>query len=41
LSLTINAIPALIHSARPDGYIDFLNKGWLDFCRLTEEVGMR
>jgi PAS domain S-box-containing protein len=39
LSLTINAIPALIHSARPDGYIDFLNKGWLDFVGLPlEEV---
>ena len=39
LSLMINAIPALIHSARPDGYIDFLNKGWLDFLGLTlEEV---
>ena len=39
LSLMINAIPALIHSARPDGYIDFLNKGWLDFLGLPlEEV---
>ncbi len=39
LSLMINAIPALIHSARPDGYIDLLNKGWLDFLGLPlEEV---
>ncbi len=41
LNLMINAIPALIHSARPDGYIDFLNKGWLDFfgLPLQEVVG--
>jgi PAS domain S-box-containing protein len=41
LSLMINAIPALIHSARPDGYIDFLNEGWLDFLGLplAEVVG--
>ena len=35
----IDATPALIHSAQPDGYIDFLNKGWLDFFGLPiEEV---
>ena len=41
LNLMINAIPALIHSALPDGYIDFLNKGWLDFfgLPLEEAVG--
>ena len=23
--------PAFIHTARPDGYIDYFNRGWLDF----------
>jgi PAS domain S-box-containing protein len=31
----VDATPALLHSARPDGYIDFVNKGWLDFVGLT------
>src|SRR5215469_10410896 len=33
----VDATPALLHSARPDGYIDFVNKGWLDFVGLTAE----
>jgi PAS domain S-box-containing protein len=27
----IDSAPALIHTARPDGYLDFFNKPWLDF----------
>jgi PAS domain S-box-containing protein len=27
----IDSAPALIHTARPDGYLDFFNKGWLNF----------
>jgi formate hydrogenlyase transcriptional activator len=27
----IDLTPALIHTARPDGYIDFFNQTWLDF----------
>jgi PAS domain S-box-containing protein len=27
----IDSSPALIHTARPDGYIDFFNQTWLDF----------
>src|SRR5437660_5742605 len=23
--------PAFIHTARPDGYLDYFNRGWLDF----------
>jgi len=39
LQNVIDATPALIHSARPDGCVDFLNKGWLDFFGLAlEEV---
>src|ERR1700722_11414211 len=27
----VDSSPALLHSARPDGYIDFFNRTWLDF----------
>jgi PAS domain S-box-containing protein len=27
----IDSSPALIHTARPDGYLDFFNQGWLNF----------
>jgi PAS domain S-box-containing protein len=27
----IDLTPALIHTARPDGYLDFFNQGWLNF----------
>jgi len=27
----VDSSPALIHTARPDGYLDFFNKGWLNF----------
>src|SRR5580692_7933585 len=27
----IDSSPALLHTARPDGYIDFFNQTWLDF----------
>ncbi len=41
LSLTINTIPALIHTARPDGYLDYFNRPWLDYlgCNLTDVEG--
>jgi hypothetical protein len=31
LRQVINSAPALIHTARPDGYLDFFNQTWLDF----------
>ena len=31
LRMVIDSAPALIHTARPDGYIDFFNQTWLDF----------
>jgi PAS domain S-box-containing protein len=37
LRLVVDTTPALIHSARPDGYVDFLNKGWLDYLGLPLE----
>ena len=37
----IDSSPALIHTARPDGYLDFFNQTWLDFVGkpLEESVG--
>ena len=31
LRMVVDSAPALIHTARPDGYIDFFNQTWLDF----------
>jgi hypothetical protein len=31
LRQVIDSAPALIHTARPDGYLDFFNQTWLDF----------
>src|SRR5277367_5397186 len=37
--LLVDATPALIHTARPDGYFDFVNQGWLNYLGLPlEEV---
>jgi PAS domain S-box-containing protein len=33
----IDSSPALIHTARPDGYIDFFNQTWLDFLGQASE----
>src|SRR3954469_23442479 len=27
----IDSVPALIHTARPDGYLDYFNQRWLDY----------
>jgi len=37
MRLVVDSTPALLQSARPDGYIDFVNKGWLDFVGLPME----
>ncbi len=31
LRSAVDTTPAFIHTARPDGYIDYFNRGWLDF----------
>jgi len=31
LRLVIDTTPTPIHTARPDGYIDYFNKAWLEF----------
>jgi PAS domain S-box-containing protein len=37
LRLIINAIPALVWSALPDGSNDFVNKGWVEYTGLSLE----
>ncbi|MGB9476182.1 MAG: sigma 54-interacting transcriptional regulator, partial [Candidatus Udaeobacter sp.] len=31
LRRAVDTTPALIHTARPDGHLDYFNRGWLDF----------
>src|SRR5260221_707141 len=39
LRLVIDTTPALIHTGRPDGYLDYFNQRWLEFLGLhLEEV---
>ena len=37
LRLTIDTIPSLAWSARPDGHSDFVNRRWLEYTGLTQE----
>ena len=37
LRLVVDTTPGLLHSARPDGYNDYLNKRWLDYLGLPLE----
>src|SRR5262245_57028654 len=43
LHLLIDTTPAFIHTALPDGALDFLNLGWLEFVGvpLTDLLGWR
>jgi PAS domain S-box-containing protein len=35
----LDTTPALIHTGRPDGYLDYFNRRWLEFLgRSLEEV---
>src|SRR5947208_2385761 len=39
LRLVVDTTPAFIHTARPDDYLDYFNRGWLDFLgKSPEEV---
>src|ERR1700683_1542141 len=39
IELLVDSSPALIHTARPDGYLDYFNKPWLEYLGATlEEV---
>jgi PAS domain S-box-containing protein len=33
--LLVDSIPALIHTAKPDGYLDYFNKPWLQYLGVT------
>jgi PAS domain-containing protein len=35
IHLLVDSIPALIHTARPDGYLDYFNKPWLEYLSFT------
>jgi len=35
LRLVIDSAPALIHTALPDGYLDFFNEAWLKYVGLS------
>jgi PAS domain S-box-containing protein len=35
LRLVIDTVPAMLHSARPDGYLDFFNKRWLEYLGVS------
>jgi PAS domain S-box-containing protein len=37
LRALIDSLPALIHTGRPDGYLDFFNRRWLEFVGLRFE----
>src|SRR5258707_2551418 len=37
LRALIDSLPALIHTGRPDGYLDFFNQRWLQFVGLRLE----
>ncbi|HWN99452.1 MAG TPA: PAS domain-containing protein [Blastocatellia bacterium] len=43
LRLLIDTTPAFIHTALPDGALDFLNHGWLEYVGLplTDLLGWR
>src|SRR6266705_1331348 len=43
LRLLIDITPAIIHTALPDGALDFLNQGWLEYVGLplTDLLGWR
>jgi PAS domain S-box-containing protein len=43
LRVMIDTIPAMIHTARPDGYLDYFNRRWLEYlgCSLAEVEGWK
>ena len=38
LRLVIDTTPALIHSGRPDGYLDYFNKRWLEYLGVSHDA---
>jgi PAS domain S-box-containing protein len=37
IRLVIDTAPAMLHSARPDGHVDFFNKRWLEYVGVSLE----
>jgi PAS domain S-box-containing protein len=37
IQLLVDSIPALIHTAMPDGYLDYFNRPWLEYLGATLE----
>jgi PAS domain S-box-containing protein len=35
IEVLVDSIPALIHTARPDGHLDYFNKPWLEYLGVT------
>ncbi len=35
VQVLVDSIPALIHTARPDGYLDYFNQPWLEYLGVT------
>jgi PAS domain S-box-containing protein len=35
VQILVDSIPALIHTARPDGHLDYFNKRWLEYLGVT------
>jgi PAS domain S-box-containing protein len=40
IRLIINTVPGLLWTARPDGWIDFISRRWLDYTGLKMEQGL-
>lgn len=40
LRLAVDTMSAFLHTARPDGLVDFLNRRWLDYLGLTLEAAL-
>jgi PAS domain S-box-containing protein len=40
LRLVVDTTPAFIHSARPDGSVDYINQRWLDYLGLSLESAL-
>jgi formate hydrogenlyase transcriptional activator len=38
--LAIDTVPGMLWTARPDGWIDFINQRWLDYTGITLEQGL-
>src|SRR5712671_739966 len=40
LRLVLDTTPAMINSCRPDGHLDYVNKGWLDYFGFSLETAL-